>query len=123
MNRTATSRRASILFGLLGFLEGSLLFSASADAQVYFRANQVGYRPKDIKVAISFSDAPIAASFSVVDVESGKSVFVGRTRGLPGERWAAFDHHAELDFSAFSEPGRFKLQVGDVTSLPFTISE
>jgi endoglucanase len=102
-------------------LLGVVLSAATARADVFVRASQVGYAPGDPKIGMAFSDAPLPEVFAVVDADSGKKVFEGRPTPLDGQRWARFDHHAELDFTELRTPGTYRLRAGDAESLPFTI--
>jgi endoglucanase len=108
---------------LLALLWGLLQFASPLRAEVFLRASQVGYGPRDTKVALAFSGSPLPDAFAVIDADNGASVFTGKTLPLPGERWGAFDHQAELDFTGFARPGRYKLQLGEARSLPFDIGE
>ncbi|MFI5455173.1 MAG: glycoside hydrolase family 9 protein, partial [Isosphaerales bacterium] len=108
---------------LLALLSGLLLFASPLRAEVFLRANQVGYGARDTKIAVAFSGSPLPDAFAVIAADSGASVFAGKTRPLPGERWGAFDHQAELDFTGLTRPGRYLLQLGEARSLPFAIGE
>jgi peptidoglycan/xylan/chitin deacetylase (PgdA/CDA1 family) len=90
---------------------------------VFIRASQVGYEPKDPKLAMALSRSPLPAEFAVVDAETGAPVFTARVMPMPGERWGAFEHHAELDFSPVERPGRYIVKFGDARSLPLVIGE
>jgi peptidoglycan/xylan/chitin deacetylase (PgdA/CDA1 family) len=89
--------------------------------QIFIRANQLGYRPGDAKIAIAFSVSRMPDSFTVVGVDTGTAVFQGRARPVTGLKWGQFENHVELDFSSLKTPGRYELRVGESTSLPFTI--
>jgi endoglucanase len=108
--------RCVILIGI-----GFAILGARAEG-IFIRVNQVGYQPQEAKIAIAFSTSRLPDSFAVVGVESGTSVFQGRTRPVTGVKWGQFENHAELDFSALTAPGRYVIQVGESKSLPFTIS-
>jgi peptidoglycan/xylan/chitin deacetylase (PgdA/CDA1 family) len=91
-------------------------------AEVFLRANQVGYGPGDAKLGVAFSRAALPdATFTVIDASTGAAVWEGKTRVLSGEHWGEFRHHAELDFTALTRPGRYRLQLGSARSLPFRI--
>lgn len=118
-------RRASVAALGLVCLCGVVLAAAAttARADVFVRASQVGYTPDGPKVGMVLADAPLVeTAFAVIDAETGATVFEGDATPLPGERWGRHDHHAELDFSEFREPGTYLLQVGETRSLPFTIA-
>src|SRR5690349_16676832 len=55
--------------------------TTSAD-EIFVRANQVGYGPRDAKVAIAFSHAAFSGRFSVVEFQTGKTAFTGRLRPM-----------------------------------------
>jgi hypothetical protein len=92
-----------------------------ADAEVFLRVNQIGYGPGESKIGIAFSKSALADTFAVIDASSGATIFEGKTRILAKEQWGAFSHYAELDFTRFARPGRYRLQVGTAVSLSFRI--
>jgi hypothetical protein len=101
-----------------------VLFTGSAlAADLFLRANQIGYRPSDTKLAIVFADSPLPDSFSVVAEETQATVFQAKARPITDAKWGRIQNHAELDFSALATPGRYRLRLGEAKSLPFTISE
>jgi endoglucanase len=87
--------------------------------EVFIRANQVGYRPQDLKLAIAFGPAPLPDSFTLV--KDGAPVFLGRTKPIRDSKWGTNENHVEMDFSGFKAPGRYRLVLGDARSLPFDI--
>src|SRR5688500_9539662 len=109
--------KVTVLCGVIGLLGPSLALKA---ADVYVRANQVGYRPNQAKIAIALSDAAITSSFAIIDASSGIQVFTGQTKSV-AERWGKFSNHAELDFSGLQSPGVYKISVGDAQSHPFRV--
>ena len=52
-----------------------------------------------------------------------RAKFVSPEKPLPitGTSWGQFTNHAELDFSALTNGGRYTLRVGDAKSFPFAI--
>lgn len=97
------------------------LAPAAWSEEVFLRANQLGYRPGEVKNAVAFSRAPLPERFAVADLASGRPVFKGRCLPLKGERWGQFAHHAELDFTSLKRAGQYALEVGTNRSLPFLI--
>ncbi|MFN2416787.1 MAG: glycoside hydrolase family 9 protein [Pyrinomonadaceae bacterium] len=90
------------------------------DAGPHLRVNQLGYRVRDAKVAVAFSGAALPARFALVAADTGRVVFEGEVRGVPGG-WGRFGKHAELDFSAFETPGRYFLRLGLAESRRFEV--
>jgi hypothetical protein len=91
--------------------------------EIFLRASQVGYGVGGPKVAMAFSRIALPAEFEVIDAETGASAFAGKASQLPGERWGAFEHHAELDFTPLDRPGRYVVRVGEARSLPFVVGD
>src|SRR5262249_3127973 len=60
-------------------------------------------------------------TFTVVEALTHQVGFTGETRPIAGA-WGQFDHHAEVDFTALTKPGRYVLQLGAAESPPFTIA-
>src|SRR2546429_1213939 len=95
--------------------------SADSERQIFVRINQLGYRPLDPKSAVAFSREALPEKFNVIDAVTQQVVFEGATKRIAGQ-WGQFDHHAELDFSAWQELGKYSVRIGEATSLPFEIS-
>lgn len=98
------------------------LVSARAE-EVFIRANQVGYASGETKIAIAFSHSALPATFSVVGAVTDKLHLTLPIRAITNATWGQFTNHAELDFSALTNAGRFVVKLGDAKSLPFTISK
>jgi endoglucanase len=98
-----------------------LSFGLNATAnEIFIRANQLGYGPKDAKVGVAFSRTTLPSTFLIKDIETGKAVFESKTVPVPGQ-WGEFQFHCDLDFSKLDKPGKYVLQMGGATSLPFSI--
>jgi hypothetical protein len=107
-------RRSIFLFLLIVILVNANLPTSTAKAdpaQVYVRVNQLGFSPRDIKIAVAFSRLPLPDSFRVINAVSNKVVFEGRTVSVAGA-WGEFSHHAELNFSGLQVPGAYFIQLG-----------
>jgi hypothetical protein len=79
----------------------------------WVRVNQVGYLPDDPKIALLSSDWRLGGRFTV----GGLSASIGPDQGA----WGPFAHNYRLDFSALKTPGRYRVRIGDVESLAFTV--
>ena len=121
---------AARLDELLGFLAGQgyqfvrvdeLLDPQARD--LFIRASQVGYSRHDLKTAVAFAKTALPERFSVLEAASGRELFHGRSLLLSGQAWGQFAHHVRLDFSRFTKPGRYVLQMGGTRSLPFEIGD
>lgn len=99
-----------------------LLPASAGAADIFIRANQVGYHVNEAKVALAFSDAPLPEEFRLVAERNEGLVFhQGRARRIRDSRWGQFEHHAELDFSTVRTPGRYVLRLGEARSLAIAI--
>jgi hypothetical protein len=87
---------------------------------VYVRVNQLGYQPRDAKVAVAMGQAALPGSFQLVDPRTEKIMFEGKSRPVDGN-WGAFDHHAELDFSSFEKEGTYQIRFAGIDSPKFSI--
>jgi hypothetical protein len=94
---------------------------ALAAEEVFIRANQIGYGTREAKIAIAFSKSALPKPFSVLDEGTQRIAFDGKARLIAGATWGQFEHHAELDFTGFTKPGRYILLIGESKSFPFTI--
>lgn len=110
----------ALLCSFLGLMLG---LANAQGGEIFIRANQVGYGPRDVKSGIAFSKSALPQSFTVTEVASGRTAFTGQTRRIEGVRWGQFELHAELDFTPLRQPGGYVVRVGDATSHPFTIGE
>ena len=79
---------------------------------------QAGYRPGDPKLTLMDpADLPEDGVFTLTD-ENGKTVYTGRAETTD---WKD-NSFAMLDFTSFQTPGRYRLQVGVLTSETFPIA-
>ena len=100
-----------------------VLCSVPALAGSWIRTNQLGYLPGSTKVAVLLSEEPVqVASFEIVDVFTGKTVFVSdavRPTGSLGRMQTT----CRLDFSRFSTPGAYYIKAGDTRSEVFPVND
>ena len=94
-----------------------------ADDEIYLRVNQLGFRPHDQKLAMMFGRAALPERFALVDAATRQVTFEAEPSLVVPGRWGQFEHHAELDFSAFTKPGRFVIRAGASESRPFDIGD
>jgi len=100
-----------------------LLFCHALTAFPLIRTNLVGYRPKDLKVAVYLDTADSRVdSFEIVDALLDRTVWRG-TSEEQAMAWGRFNSTQRLDFTAFTEPGTYYLRVGEMESEPFRIGE
>ncbi|HEX6180270.1 MAG TPA: glycoside hydrolase family 9 protein [Chitinophagaceae bacterium] len=91
-------------------------------ADAYIRVNLLGYKPAGVKIAVWGSKEPhTIVNFQLVDVLSGKIVFTGKA-GKPFGAYGPFVQTYRLDFSAFTNPGKYLLRAGDAVSPEFLIN-
>ena len=79
---------------------------------------QAGYKPIGRKVALIHGDVA-GDRFVLRDLTANRDVFSGR---IEARQYPATSCKI-ADFSAFEQPGRYEIQVGEITSHPFTIAE
>lgn len=89
----------------------------------HVRVNQVGYNSHGPKLAVALAREALPDRFDLIDVDSGRSVFEGVVRPMAGTSWGSFDYIAELDFSAFDRPGRFRLRLGGAVSESIVVGD
>lgn len=118
---TCVRRRLLTSVGMC--MVAALLPAATLANEIFLRANQVGYTPRDAKIAVAFSHGELARRFSVADASSGEVLFSRKIKSIGGAAWGQFTNHAELDFSSFNKPGRYVLTLGEARSFPFVINE
>lgn len=91
------------------------------DVEPLVSLNQVGYLPEAPKFAAYPSSVEDSLPWSLVDAESDETVFEGTSSGgFMDEASGQMIHVA--DFSAFQEPGTYKLVFDGVESQSFSIS-
>lgn len=98
-----------------------LLLSCSREKNQWIRINQLGYRIKDIKVAVFLSnDAIDLKSFSILDTKTGKIVLMSNSITNSGQL-APFKSTFRLSFSELDKPGTYRIKAGKVFSPDFRI--
>jgi hypothetical protein len=97
---------------------GLLALSASVSVgdDIFIRANQLGYAPREPKSAVAFSLQPLPVTFELVAAADDRVVFKGETKPITSAAWGQFSQHAELDFSPVRKPGDYRLKIGNVES-------
>ena len=124
------------------FVLAGMFISVTLSAQTWVRINQVGYLPKDIKVAVLISSEkvlpdfsfnrnrgqpPVLASalqvapdFSLIDAKTGKAVFSGKGKAADAAYWG-FTSAYRLDFSSVQAEGTYYVEAAGVKSPQFAI--
>ena len=100
------------------------VFSIQKDEpNTWIRINWLGYKPKNVKVAVwcSKQDRTIK-TFQVIDAATQKIFFTG-TAGNAFGAYGPFIQTYRLNFSKFTRPGKYYLLVNDIKSPEFNIRE
>ncbi|WP_222852123.1 glycoside hydrolase family 9 protein [Olivibacter sp. SDN3] len=86
------------------------------------RINQLGYYPKGVKVAVwgSLQERNID-SFFLVDARTNKEVYQAKASD-PYGKYGPFQQTYRLDFSAFTDTGKYYLKTGAIRSPEFRIA-
>jgi hypothetical protein len=113
---------------LLAILAGTALTAPLATAEVRVVVDQVGYETTAPKTAlIEAAENTSLSSFTLIDDDSGHSVFTGTLQpaGQVG-RWHRW-HFWKADFSSWRTPGHYRLRIatadGTVSSCDFEIGK
>ncbi len=97
----------------------ALSFSCSTAEKTIIHVNQLGYYPKSVKKAVVVESK--ATQFVIKNLEDF-TVFEGTLS--ESKYWDKSDENVKIaDFSAFTEKGKFVLQVGEMKSYEFEIKE
>src|SRR6266511_5070751 len=110
LHNTRTVSSALILLLLMVHAPVVTLARSTPEEQVYIRLNQLGYSPHHPKIAIAFANMPFPDSFQVVNATTKKVAFTGRSVPIAGA-WGQFEYHAELNFTALQNEGRYFIQL------------
>ncbi|HEX6429286.1 MAG TPA: glycoside hydrolase family 9 protein [Niastella sp.] len=107
-----------LVFVLLLSISGS---NTIAQANSWVRINLLGYKPNSAKVAVwcSKEQTPVT-DFTVVNVTSGRVVYTAKAGKAFGS-YGPFTQTVRLNFSAFTQSGRYIIKAGSATSPEFTI--
>jgi predicted alpha-1,2-mannosidase len=87
----------------------------------WIHVNQAVFPPYAPKMAVITGNTIVEPDFTLIDAD-GKTVFTGqlsRAQSVPD--WAKDKQFYQADFSAFGNPGTYRLATNNVTSGPFTI--
>ena len=122
--RNELMKYVKILFlFVLAFFAQSCRASAGVAVDVNLRVNQVGYFPNRIKLGMVFAKKELQdKTFKLIDVKSKRKVFEGEVNENLGA-WGKFDYNYKIDFSAFTQPGSYYLEMNGKKSVPFKISK
>ncbi len=101
----------------------SICIPCLAQPQAWIRVNQLGYPGRSVKVAVLASKQPLDVDhFELHDALTREQVFISDKIHRYGA-WAAFSEGYRLDFSVFSTPGAYYVQVGGLASPVFRIAD
>jgi hypothetical protein len=99
------------------------LLSCDRGKDQWIRINQLGYRTRDIKVAVFISPKSInLKSFRVIDVNTGKIV-LDATDILRTESLIPFKSCYRLPFTKIADEGVYRIEAGNAVSPDFRISD
>lgn len=109
---------------ILAFTLSQLLSSATEPDAIHFRINQMGYLPEEPKIALLFSNNAITEKILLVNTKENRIIARFRPKEINTKGWGTFKFYYEIDFSAISEEGEYRLQTKNTTaaSLFFKIS-
>jgi len=109
------------VFLLSAFLQ--LQCSAAVGGDIFFRMNQLGFLPKDIKTAIIMSKGKLEnVSYTIISDKTERVVYKGVIDTSRG-KWGNFGYNYQIDFTPIKEPGRYIIKVDSKRSSPFKIDE
>ncbi|NLJ44057.1 MAG: hypothetical protein GX431_10395 [Bacteroidales bacterium] len=107
---------------IMSFLSSVVLMSCGSRDKEWIRINQLGYRADDIKVAVftGLKEKELK-SFRLVDVYSGKTVFVNNNP-FKTTPLKPFENCYRLNFSDIKTEGTYRIVAGDAVSPNFRIA-
>lgn len=115
--------RRKIFFATMAFFCFTQFQCNAKDGkEIFIRANQLGFLPKDIKTAIIFSNENLEGQIaSIRDLKNNRIVFKDSLGGNLGALGNYSNHHS-LNFSSLIMRGRYQIEFNGTTSFPFEIS-
>ena len=100
------------------FLSTSNLFGSN---KFFIRINQLGFLPGDIKTGIVISEKPLGPrNFVLRDFITKKELYRGEIKPT-NLKYGNFQHNYDFDFSGFSKPGKYFIEINNVKSYSFRI--
>ena len=98
-------------------------FQHTPQTTAWIRINQLGYKPNGVKVAVwCGQEQPAIDKWQLVNSAANEIVYSGKLE-KPFGAYGPFSQTYRLNFSLFSKPGRYYLQVGDTKSPEFEIGD
>lgn len=117
-----------VLGRYLGFLLwGATLLPLGLSAgifadDIFIRINQIGYLPKEPKIAVVLSHKRLEGkTFELLDTESNEVIWSAKIETSVGE-WGAFDYCYRLDFSALDRSGTYRIKIRRPKTLSWEFS-
>lgn len=77
---------------------------------IYLRVNQLGYLPKEPKIAVVFSKKPITQKVSLINSKTQKVVKKFKLKAINHGNWGVFENYYEIDFSKITTTGDYFLE-------------
>ena len=113
-------KKVSFLFFIVVFFTS---FNYDENINTWIRINWLGYKPKGMKIAVWCSkDTASVENFQLVDAATSKIVYRANA-GKAFGNYGPFTQIYRLNFSSFTKPGRYYLQVNNAKSPEFKIAD
>lgn len=84
--------------------------SPESAAEIHIRINQLGYLPKDTKVAVVFSNQKIQETFELMAGSTQVPVLSTQPKAVTAKGWGTFEFYYEVDFSSVQKPDKYYLR-------------
>lgn len=99
-----------------------ILYMPNIRAQSHIRVNQLGYAEEDSKIAVLFTKETIRGKVALLDATSGETILSQKIGDPFTNPWGEFFYY-QIDFSACTSPGSYKLSLnkGQAESITFNI--
>ncbi len=109
---------------LLFFQPGNIVYKTDIP-EIHIRINQLGYLPKESKIAIVFSHKAIKEKFQLVSADTKKVITYLKPKKSKAKGWGTFEYYYELDFTLVEKTGSYFLQSkkSKIISQSFKISD
>lgn len=110
---------------LIFFLPNKMVVSNTDIADIHIRVNQLGYLPKESKIAIVFSHKVIKEKFQLVSKDTKLVISNIKPKRSEAKGWGTFKYYYELDFSNIEKAGNYFIRAkkSKIVSQNFKISD
>lgn len=96
-------------------------FKLLTSQEIYIRINNIGYFPRDGKIALILSNKKLTNEIGLYEENTEEKVFSAKPEPAKGDAWGPFKFYYVFDFGKVQQPGNYRIKTESSRSVLFRI--